>query len=335
VTLGPKLRDALIVAGLAALIATVVVVRPPTAGTLTATVIDVRESIGRYDQDLNLQISTDAKVSFIRHKSPPRWAQADAFAATIDAKLAADPTMVNAGSLAEISKAARTFAADGRAALAALDGPEESHAATAAGVLRSGHRFESALGTYPVRWSDRLANEPLLWLVLIAVLVLTALVVAHGAMWEFGSAETRAQRDRRRIHAQLFWKTLLTGGGIVVLVALLLATHSLESAAPLVAVVALAAAGLAAIVIAEQRGREIIAVLKSQDRAPVRAAMHAPAPQAWTGPQTTIRTHVLSTIPPLQNEPPVPEVLLLSDGLRAASAESGTVRLAVEPTLHQ
>jgi uncharacterized membrane protein YsdA (DUF1294 family) len=330
-----KLRDVLIVVGLVGLVAVVVVVRPATAGPLTPTVIDVRESMGRYDQDLNALISTDSKVSFIREKSPQRWALAEASAATIDAKLAADPTMAHAATLADISAAARTFAADGRVSLAALDGPGLTHAATAAGVLRSGHSFETALGAYPVSWSDRLANEPLLWLVLVAVLILTVLSVLHAALSVFGTAKTWAERDRRRIHAQLFWKTFLTGGGVVVLVALLLASHSLESAGPLVAVTALAAAGLAAIAIAEQRGWEIIAVLKSHDRAPVRTEVHAPTPQAWAGPETTIRTHVLSLVPALPTDEHTPEVLLLSDDLRAESTESGSVRVAVEPRHHQ
>jgi hypothetical protein len=115
----------------------------------------------------------------------------------------------------------------------------------------------------------------------------------------------------------------------------LLASHSLDSAAPLVAVVALAAAGLAAVGIAEQRGWEIIDVLKSHDRAPVRAEMHAPTPQAWARPDITIRTHVLSIVPPLPTEEHTPDVLLLSDGLRAGHTDSGTVRVAVETRLHQ
>jgi hypothetical protein len=169
----------------------------------------------------------------------------------------------------------------------------------------------------------------------MAMSVVAALAVVHALVSMFGMAETWAQRDRRRVHAQLFWKTVIIDGCLASLIGVMVATHALEYAPAVVAVVALAAVGVAAMVIAEQRGREIIAVLKSHDRAPVRAEMHAPTPQDWARSDTTIRTHVLSVVPPLPTEPQTSDVLLLSDGLRAELVESGTVRVAVDPRLRQ
>jgi hypothetical protein len=88
-------------------------------------------------------------------------------------------------------------------------------------------------------------------------------------------------------------------------------------------------------VIAEQRSREIIAVLKSRDRVPVPAEVRAPAPPAWGPTQVTITTHVLPVRPAVPTEPTTSDVLILGDGLRAEPDESGTVRVVVEQVTHQ
>jgi hypothetical protein len=195
-------------------------------------------------------------MSFIRQRSPARWAQAETLASVIDARLQADPTNAHADALARISSAARAFVTDSRASTAALDGsPETAHPAVLS-ALRAGHHFETALDAYPLRWVDRLIYEPLLWLALVAGLVLAAATIAHAAMWMGGSVDTWAQRDRRRLHARLFWGAFLTEVFVALIAFLLLATHSLNNGIAVVAVSVLAAAGLAARMIAERRGQE-------------------------------------------------------------------------------
>jgi hypothetical protein len=335
VTTRPKLRDALILVGLAALLGGVAIAWPAAATSLTTTVIDARESIGRYDQALGRQISVSASVRFVREHSPQRWTEAEMLATTIDAQLLSDPGIDRAHVLARISTAARAFAADGRRIVALLDGPGPNDDRVVAEVLRSGHRFESALDAYPLRWIDRVRYEPVLWLVVFAATVLAILAFVHASVWLTSRTSTWARRDRRRIHAQLFWRVLVTDGMIAVLVAVLMATHALDQNGPVFAVAALAAACLAAAVIEELRSREIIAVLKSHDRVPMRAEVRAAAPPGWLPSHVTINTHLLPTMPALPTEPMESDVLLLGDGLRGMRDESGTVRVVVEQVTHQ
>jgi hypothetical protein len=333
----PKLRDALTAACLVGLVAAVVMFahRGPAA-PLTTSVIDVRESIGRYDQDLSMQVSVSARTGFLRQHSPARWAQAEAFASLIDARLQADPAMAHAADLARMASSARAFAREGRAAVATLDVPGQAGEPAVKSALGAGHRFEDSLDAYPVRWVDRLAYEPLFWVVLVAGFVVSALVVAHAAVWTFGNVSTWAERDRRRIHARLFWRTLLTDGFIAALLVLVVATHSINNGASVMAVSVLAAVVLAAAVIAEQRSQQVIEVLKGRDRVPVRTEVPPPAPAAWAPPQIAIRTHVLSTMPPLATAShDDSDVLLVGNGLQADVSESGTLRVAAKPVPRQ
>jgi hypothetical protein len=331
----PKLRHALIAVCLVAVVAAVTMFahRAPAA-PLTTTVIDVRESIGRYDHDLNLQVSVEARASFLRQRSPARWVQAEALASLIDARLQAEPAVADAVALARISSAAHAFASEGRAAVAALDGVGTADERAVESALRAGHQFENTLDAYPVRWIDRLAYEPLFWLVLVAGLIISVLALAHAAIWTFGSADSWAQRDRRRIHAGLFWRTLLADGFIAILLVFVVATHSLNNGTAVMLVSVLATAALGAAVIAEQRSQEIIDVLKGRDLAPV-PDVPAPRQPGWVPPQTVIRTHVRSTMPSLATASLDSDVWFVSDGLQADLDESGTLRVVAEPIPRQ
>jgi hypothetical protein len=316
-----------------ALVGTVVVVahRAP-ASALTTTVIDVRESIGRYDQDLDLQVSVGAQTSFVRQRSPARWVQAEALASAIDGRLQSDPAMAHADELAGISSAARACQRRRAVAASTVRRPRS----TVRRERASGRpALRAALDAYPVRWLDRLAFEPLLWLVLLAGLAVSALTLAHAGRWMFGATHTWAQREQQRVHEELFWKTLVTDGCVVGLLLLVLATHSLNNGAAVAALSVLAAAALATAVIAEQRSHEIIDVLKSHDREPEHAAVPARTTPGWRPTQTTVRTHVLSTMPPLVTASLDGDVLLLSDGLRAEVDEPGTLLVVAEPIPRQ
>ncbi len=306
-----------------------------TAAPLTPTVIDARESIGRYDQDLNLLVLVDARESYVRQRSPARWAQAEALASAIDVRLRADPQSVHADVLARISSEARIFVNEGRAAVAALDDPTADALTALDSMPAAGHRFEAALDAYPVRWVDRLAFEPLLFLVVLAGLAIAALVLVHSAQWMFGAERTWAQREQRRIHEDLFWNALFIEGCIVALCLVVLATHSLNNGGAVLALSVLAAACVAAAVIAERRSREIIEVLKSHDRVPVHAPAPTPETPAWAPAHTRIRTHVLSIVPPLATASSDDSVRLLGDGLQADPNDSGAIGLVASTMSRQ
>lgn len=299
-----------------ALVAALVFARPAAASSVASHILGEREAIGRYRQDLDIQVSIDRQLSFLRSHAATVESGATVLADRIDAELRGDPAVDHADELAAVSRAARDFVTGTQRALDALDAENIDGERVVHEALNVAHAFGSALEAYPITWLDRIVFAPTLTVVLGAGVVVAALALGHAVVWVTARRETWAQRDLCRLHADSFRRASITALVDALMLFVLVTRHSLDNDALVVVAAVLAVGGLGTTIASELRKRPAAAWLKEHDRRGI--SMSGPRLDArpWAPAEPVVVRHDAPIVPLLPAERLGEGVVLLGEGLR-------------------